>query len=155
MAPPGVSRRLAVDRTGLHGAAPVVTGTRPEKAKFLHSATVPQVSEPEPEIIRQSLERLVERLRSASDSRLNRADDRLGGNSLARATYDLAAWCVSAVGQLTNTRVPELARLDPFASGDQLWVTANELLYALENQTFDVLVLAELDRRIELLRSVS
>jgi len=114
-------------------------------------------------IIEAALVRLVDRLRSAPESRLTRADDRLAGASIADACHELASWCATVTplatsGSLTG-RLPAVPTLHPLASGDQLMVLGRDLLGALADEgapdnveSADVRV--ELLARIERLRAV-
>ncbi len=72
---------------------------------------------------RKVLDRLCDRLRSAPETRLVRADDRLSGGSVADAVHEAAAWAASAQG--IRHQVP---RLHPLASADQLSVVGGDFL---------------------------
>jgi hypothetical protein len=117
------------------------------------------VVEPALTIIEDALVRLVDRLRSAPESRLTRSDDRLGGASIAETCYELASWCACATPRSPDTRVvPAVPKLHPLTSGDQLLVLGRDLLGALAEAASDDVrmagVRAELLERIEQLRSV-
>ena len=113
-------------------------------------------------IIEAALARLVDRLRSAPESRLTRADDRLAGASVAEACHDLASWCARvtpATSRSPTGSLPPVPTLHPLASGDQLLVLGRDLLVALAEEAApaDVEsadVRAELLARIEHLRAV-
>ena len=113
------------------------------------------MDDPDAEIITASLERLVGRLRSASENRLTRKDDQLGGQSLASASYELSVWCVDRYEQVTDTPLPDLPVLHPFASGDQLWATGMELVQAIAADDGAASLRQELLDRINELRRVS
>ena len=95
------------------------------------------MAEPALTIIDGALSRLADRLRSAPESRLTRADDRLAGASIADASHELARWCATAAQLAISAShgahpvVPTVPRLQPLASGDQLLVLGRELLAAL------------------------
>ena len=72
---------------------------------------------------REALSRLCHRLRSAPETRLVRAEDRLAGSSVADAVHQAAVWAASAQG--ISDLVP---RLHPLASADQLGVVGGDLL---------------------------
>jgi len=119
------------------------------------------VVEPALTIIEASLVRLVDRLRSAPESRLTRADDRLAGASIADACHELASWCATVTPAATSRsgRVPVVPKLNPLASGDQLLVLGRDLLVTLAGEAppHDMKsagVRAELLARIEHLRAV-
>ncbi len=121
------------------------------------------VVEPALTIIEDALVRLVDRLRSAPESRLTRADERLGGASIAEACYNLASWCARATpGTASHSphgQLPAVPKLNPLASGDQLLVLGRDLLAALaaEDAPTDETpagVRAQLLDRIEHLRAV-
>lgn len=71
----------------------------------------------------KALERLCDRLRSAPESGLVRAQDRLAGRSVADTVHLTAVWAASAQG--IDHHVP---RLHPLASADQLAVVGGEFL---------------------------
>jgi len=81
--------------------------------------------------------RLVDRLRSAPESRLSRREERLGGRSVATAAHDLAQWCADAAVGVTHRErdtspaAPAVPRLTDLAAADQLSVLTRELLDAL------------------------
>jgi hypothetical protein len=77
---------------------------------------------------RRVLERVCDRLRSASDTRLARLDDRLPAGSVAAEAHALAVWAAAAQG--IEHRVP---RLHPLASADQLAVVGQDLLDWLDS----------------------
>jgi hypothetical protein len=68
-----------------------------------------------------ALNRLCERLRTASEPTLTRAREGLGGVSIADAVYTLSHWAADAMGAPAS--VP---RLHPLASADQLAVVGRE-----------------------------
>lgn len=72
---------------------------------------------------RDALHRVCARLRSATDARLERPDDRLAGDSVATTVHRAAAWAASAQG--IDQEVP---RLHPLASADQLTVIGRDFL---------------------------
>ena len=117
------------------------------------------MGEPDREIIENALRRLVDRLHSASLPRLTRADDRLGGQSLADASYELACWSASAYEAVMGVQLPTPTRLNPFASGDQVHVTVRELLDALDEVGDGRAgvdgVLRQLSQRVDELRAAS
>lgn len=98
---------------------------------------------------RRGLERLCDRLRSASDARLVRADDRLPAGSVAAEVHALATWAAAAQG--VEHPVP---RLHPLASADQLAVVGRELLDWLDADLRDGDVLQTWRRRVAQLRAV-
>lgn len=87
---------------------------------------------PLPDDARQ-LERVCDRLRSAPESRLVRADATLTGGSLAGAVHALAEWAAAVAGESAEP-VP---RLNPLASGDQLAVLGGDLLRQLDRGAVD------------------
>ncbi len=111
-------------------------------------------------IIEDALVRLVDRLRSAPESRLTRADDRLAGASIAEACHELASWCATVTPATSGSpsHLPAVPKLHPLASGDQLLVLGRDLLVALAEAASDDVreagVRAELLDRIEQLRAV-
>jgi len=70
-----------------------------------------------------ALNRLCDRLRSATEARLTRPDQGLGGASVAEVVHDAAVWAVERQG--LPHAVP---RLHPLASGDQLAVVGRDFL---------------------------
>lgn len=78
---------------------------------------------PDLEDDRKALSRLCDRLRSTSERRLTRADDRLSGGSVADAVHQAASWAAAAQG--VDRQVP---RLHPLASADQLSVVGSDFL---------------------------
>jgi hypothetical protein len=113
------------------------------------------VSTVEPEIIASALARLVDRLRTASESRLTRPNDQLAGQSLADATYGLAVWCVKRTEEITASELPELPRVGPFAAGDQVWVVGHDLLLLLAGEDAPAEVGQEFLDRVNAIRGVS
>jgi hypothetical protein len=93
---------------------------------------MPEVGELTPALdgAREQLSRLCDRLRTAPESRLTRRDDRLGGRSLAEATYDVVQWAATTQG--VAAPVPALHAL---ATGDLLAVVGREFLDWLDNST--------------------
>lgn len=84
--------------------------------------------------IEDQLSRLVERLRSAPESKLTRADERLDGRSLADACFEFVCWCAAenvAKSVPVENRMPH--RLHPLASGDQVQVLGCELVAIWES----------------------
>jgi hypothetical protein len=79
---------------------------------------------------REVLNRVVDRLRSMTETRLTRADEALPAGSVAAECHALAAWAAATSG--TPDPVP---RLHPLASGDQLAVVGFDFLaWAVEGQ---------------------
>ena len=140
-------RALAQDPNRFH-VRQFIAGNR-------RSASVLPVSDVQPEIIATSLMRLVDRLRSASESRLTRPHDQLAGQSLVEAAYELARWCVAQYQQLTATDVPALLAVGPFAAGDQLFVVGRDLVTLIKGGDAPTAVGEEFLRRIDAIRSVS
>jgi hypothetical protein len=70
-----------------------------------------------------ALNRVCDRLRSATEARLTRPDQGLGGASVAEVVHDAAVWAVERQG--LPHAVP---RLHPLASGDQLAVIGRDFL---------------------------
>jgi hypothetical protein len=97
---------------------------------------------------RRVLERVCDRLRSASDARLTRADDRLPAGSVAAEVHALAAWAAAAQG--VGEPVPQL---HPLASADQLAVVGQDLLDWLDSEQGDPAVLEVWHRRVQQLRA--
>jgi hypothetical protein len=98
---------------------------------------------------RRVLERVCDRLRSASDARLTRPDDRLPAGSVAAEVHALAVWAAAAQG--IGAAVP---RLHPLASADQLAVVGRDLLDWLDADQGDRDVLQSWRRRMDRLRAV-
>ncbi len=97
---------------------------------------------------RASLGRLSDRLRSASESRLIRPVEGLGGASAAEASQALASWAAS------TQRVPHpVPRLHPLASGDQLAVVGRDFLDWVDQEPGRDAALAEWRHRIDQLRA--
>jgi hypothetical protein len=97
---------------------------------------------------RRVLERVCDRLRSASDARLARPDGQLPAGSVAAEAHALAAW--AAVAQGVEHPVPQL---HPLASGDQLAVVGRDLLDWLESGQGDPSVLKTWRDRVQQLRA--
>ena len=72
---------------------------------------------------RVALDRLCDRLRSATEARLVRPDQRLDGASAAETVHRAAVWAATCQG--LGSEVP---RLHPLASGDQLAVIGRDFL---------------------------
>ncbi|MEO8107941.1 MAG: hypothetical protein ABI720_11555 [Actinomycetes bacterium] len=72
---------------------------------------------------RAALDRLCDRLRSASETRLARPDRGVGGVSVAEFVHQTATW--AAARQAVTSEVP---RLHTLASGDQLAVVGRDFL---------------------------
>lgn len=72
---------------------------------------------------RNALQRVCDRLRSATENRLTRPDQRLDRASVADVVHQTAAWAVSR-----QELAHEVPRLHPLASGDQLAVIGRDFL---------------------------
>lgn len=103
---------------------------------------------------RVALRRLCDRLRSATEARLARPDQRLSGASVVEAVHLTAAWAAASQGLPS-----EVPRLHPLASGDQLAVIGRGLLdwvsaeSARNPESEPELVLMQWRERIERLRA--
>ena len=95
------------------------------------------------------LDRVCDRLRSASDTRLSRPDDRLPAGSVSAEVHALAEWAAAAQG--VGDPVP---RLHPLASADQLAVVGRDLLDWLDSDQGDPAVLEAWRCRVQQLRDV-
>ncbi len=98
---------------------------------------------------RKALSRLCDRLRSAPETRLVRAEGRLSGRTVADAVHEAAVWAASA--QWIDQEVP---RLHPLASGDQLSVVGGDFLHWVASADGPEVVLQEWRTRIDRLRAV-
>jgi hypothetical protein len=97
---------------------------------------------------RRVLERVCDRLRSASDTRLARPDDRLPAGSVAAEAHTIAVWAAAAQG--APHPVP---RLHPLASADQLAVVGRDLLDWLDSGQGDPAVLGAWRERVQQLKA--
>lgn len=97
---------------------------------------------------RAALDRLCDRLRSATEARLVRPDQRLGGASAAEVVYRVAVWAATCQG-----RGSEVPQLHPLASGDQLAVIGRDFLDWASEGRGRAAELIEWRERVELLRA--
>ena len=98
---------------------------------------------------RKALSRLCDRLRSAPETRLARAEGRLPGRSVADAVHEAAVWAASVQG--IDQQVP---RLHPLASADQLSVVGGDFLDWVAGADSPEVVLEEWRTQVERLRVV-
>lgn len=98
------------------------------------SGALPSGGAPERLLLADRVERLVARLRALPDSRLARPADPSGaGPSIADSAHALAQVLADLAADLEARPRREVPRLHDLASGDQVAVTAHDLLAAIDS----------------------